>query len=96
MTAQQIIITEHYDQKIVMLEQAGRVIQCWPEMRPHIGEIHIARYAQIWPAYRRAIAVLENDMQVSVRLGAGKMPQTGDRAVITITAQPFDTKSRRL
>ena len=92
MTAQQIIITEHYDQKIVMLEQAGRVIQCWPEMRPHIGEIHIARYAQIWPAYRRAIAVLENDLQVSVRLGAGKMPQTGDRAVITITAQPFDTK----
>ena len=24
MTAQQIIITEHYDQKIVMLEQVGR------------------------------------------------------------------------
>ena len=92
MTTQQIIKTEHHDQKIVVLEQAGRVIQCWPEMRPHIGEIHIVRFEQIWPAYRRAVAVLENGLQISIRLGAGKMPVVGGKAVVTITAQPFDTK----
>jgi len=87
-----IITAEHHHRKFVMFVQAGRVIQCWPEMRPHIGEIHIARIGQVWPAYRRAIAVLEDGVQISIRLGAGALPVAGDRAVITVTAQPFETK----
>lgn len=88
----QISISQRDEQRIIMLEQAGKILQVWPEMRPAIGEMHIVKYEQVWPAYRRAIALRDNGETVSVRIHPKSPPEVGAKGLVTLTAQPFESK----
>ena len=87
---------EHNPSKIAILEDSNLVeflTKLKPKI-PEIGSVHIARIHQVFRQHKLATAMLEDGIQISVRLSSKKL-HPGALALVTITSEPWALKPAR-
>ena len=87
---------EHNPSKIAILEN-GNLVEFLTILKPEIpeiGSVHIARIYQVFRQHKLATAMLEDGIQISVRLSSEKL-HPGALALVTITSEPWALKPAR-
>ena len=93
----QLILDNHSNPTKIAIMSDGKLVEflsVLPPNIPQIGSVHIARIQQVFKQHRLANALLEDGTHISVRMSDEKL-QTGSLALVTITAEPWDTKPAR-
>ena len=87
---------ERNPSKIAILEN-GNLVEFLTILKPEIpeiGSVHIARIHQVFRQHKLATAILEDGIQISVRVSSEKL-HPGALAVVTITSEPWALKPAR-
>ncbi|MGC6474023.1 MAG: ribonuclease E/G [Candidatus Puniceispirillaceae bacterium] len=88
-----LLVDDTQSARKIVFFQAGRVAEFWhAQQGPELGEVHLARVVHLQAAQRRATGTLQGGTKISWRTRRHEHLDTGQLAVVTLTAFGWQDK----